>query len=268
LNIGICITQVCSSKERLKIGNDAHYTLVAFKAMCTRSPTVQHVIKEKAPAFSIRDLVPNDLIDKPTNKKPPAPPPVVDLKLTLSDFLSRSGKDETTPHRDDSSQHSPAPPNGKIRRKYFPDPAAQQSPTQVPDVGVRVEDDLSSKDSGAALKKLPAYIPPHKRVGASKVESKPLINLVDEFPPLPTVCPSLISPSHHRDGKRDKVVFRTHSAGLIFPPASVMDTVRNRSAIDDLNAAFGGTTEFTDEKLDETETCDSNVASIGLDISG
>ena len=217
-------------------------------------------LRKKSPVFSIRDLVPDDLIVKPTNKKSPAAPPVVDLKLTLSDFLSGSGKDETTTHRDDSSQHSPAPSNGKIRRKYFPDPAPQQSLAQFPAVDVCVEDNFPSKDSGPGLKKLPAYIPPHKRVGASRVESKPLINLVDEFPPLPTASPSPISPSHRRDGKRDKVVFRTHSAGLIFSPTSAIDTVRNRSAIDDLNAAFGGTREFTDEKLDETKTRDSSVA--------
>ena len=250
----------------LKLGNDAHYTLVAFKAMCTRTPNVGHVIKEKAPVFSIRDLVPDDLIIKPTNEKPPASP-VVDLKLTLSDFLCSSGKDEIAKHGDNSSQHSPAPPIGKIRRKYFPDAAPQQSPTQVPAVDVRVEDISPSKDSGAALEKSPAYIPPHKRVAPTRVESKPLINLVDEFPPLPTTSPSPISP-RRRGGKRDGVVFPKHTARLIFSPTSAIevDTVRNRSALDDLNVAFGGTTEVINEMLDERKTGDSNAASIELGI--
>jgi hypothetical protein len=262
--------QVRSSKEMLNIGNDAHYTLVAFKAMCTRTPKVGHVIEEKTPTFSIRGLVPDDLVVKPTNKKPLAPPPVIDLKLTLSDFLGSSGKDEVTTHGDNSSQHSPAPPSGKIRRKYFPDAAPQQNLSQVPTVEVGVEDNSPSKDSGPVLEKLPAYIPPHKRVAASRVESKPPINLVDEFPPLPTATPAPISSFRRRSEKRDGVVFRNNSARLIFSPTStiMMDTISNRSAIDDLNAAFHGTTEFTNEKFDETKTCNSNVGRIELGISG
>ena len=254
----------------LKAGNDAHYTLVGFKAMCTRSPKVGHVIEEKAPSFSIRDLVPDDLIVKPTNKKTSAPPPVVDLKLTLSDFLGSSRKDETATYGDNRSQHSPTPSNGKIRRKYFPDAAPEPSLTQVPAVEVHVENKSPSNDSGAVFEKPPAYIPPHKRVASSKVESKPLINLVDEFPPLPTATPAPISPPPRRSEKRDGVVFRNHSARLIFSPTStiMMDTVSNRSAIDDLNAAFHGTTEFTNEKFDETKTCNSNVGRIELGISG
>ena len=89
--------QVRSSKEKLKAGNDAHYTLVAFKAMCTKNPKVGHVIEEKAPRFSIRDLVPDDLIVKPTNEKSPGPPSIVDLKLTLSDFLG--GPEKSKPQR-------------------------------------------------------------------------------------------------------------------------------------------------------------------------
>ena len=46
------------------------------------------------------------------------------------------------------------------------------------------------------------------------------------------------------------------------------NTVRNTNAIDDLNAVFGGTTEFVNEKVDETKTCDSNVASMEFGILG
>jgi hypothetical protein len=46
------------------LGNDAHYTLIAFEKMCITSSKSTSIMEQNPVRFSIRDLVPDDLIIK------------------------------------------------------------------------------------------------------------------------------------------------------------------------------------------------------------
>ena len=99
--------QVHTLHFKLTIGNDAHYTLVAFKEMCTTVPKVVSAAEQKLAHFCIRDIVPEDLIIRPNQQKSKAPEnslPKEAPMILLGEFLNRhyindiAGANENTVH--------------------------------------------------------------------------------------------------------------------------------------------------------------------------
>lgn len=84
--------QVHTLHFKLTIGNDAHYTLVAFKEMCTTVPKVVSAVEEKPAHFCIRDIVPEDLTVEPNQQESKAPEnslPKESPVISLGEFLNR-----------------------------------------------------------------------------------------------------------------------------------------------------------------------------------
>jgi hypothetical protein len=214
------------SLNRLMVGNDAYYTLVAFKDMCLRDSTAEPVQEEKPTRFVIRDIVPEDLVVKPAGAAPPtASTKDPDVRYDLAAFLSGGNT-----HKNVSSKEGRPP-----ARKYFSahKPPAAAAHIDSPDIyentlcpktiisdppPVPVKHDViaTGPPQEAPPSKLtstsPKYIPPHKFVplnatakytpphkfGVKATKSTPFSVVVEEFPPLPPSQPAPIVPANKR----------------------------------------------------------------------
>lgn len=114
------------------VGNDAHYTLVAFREMCLRQPKEikKPETKPHVPAV-IRDIIPDDL--KVAEKKHvPATAEKTDDKIGLAAFLNNHrGGEGTGPTQE---LQNPVKPPKQGKRRYFtkdPAEAATEAPLEM-----------------------------------------------------------------------------------------------------------------------------------------
>jgi hypothetical protein len=232
----------------LTVGNDAYYTLVAFKDMCLRDSTAEPVEEEKPTRFVIRDIVPEDLLVKPGEAPATVPVKDPDTRYDFAAFLSA----ENT-HSKNGSTTGGRPP----ARKYFSahEPPAESAHLDSPDI---YEDPLHRKTSNGdfspvaverdviatgpppevAPSKLastsPKYVPPHKfvplnttakytpphKLGARGTKSTPFNIVAEEFPPLPPSQPAPMVPAN----KRRRSPTSTKETGLSDEMASGKNT--------------------------------------------
>lgn len=99
------------------VGNDAYYTLVAFKEMCLKQPKEVKTSETKySVPFLIRDIIPEDLIVTESKHTPQAQPKT-DVKMDLTEFLAGSKKVKVTA---ETQEHERPVKNSKQgKRRYF-----------------------------------------------------------------------------------------------------------------------------------------------------
>jgi hypothetical protein len=174
--------------------------------MCTKAPKEVKVAEEKGPGFAIRDILPEDLLVLPTEKKPASP---VDPKMDLTSFLANGTDGAAVAKVSLAGPHEvtilPKPTSKRIRRKYFPEPehgsqvhGNTEKDTQETHIGVTASESILVERNGSqAQDKFPKYILPHK-LRPSAVTTPAFF---DDFPPLPPTKPVPPIPSGDRKRK-------------------------------------------------------------------
>jgi hypothetical protein len=202
--------------DGLMAGNDANYTLTAFREMCLRKSTVENV-EEKSPRFAIRDVIPEDLIDKPSSNESATPVKQSARRLALDDFLS------STPTENTDCEYPVTPPS--VVHESHPNAsrrnASAYKATFVPHRYIPPKKSAYSETSGK-------YFPRHKHPPKAKENKASRFNFMqEEFPPLPPSKPAPMVPASK---KKRKPSAKDSDKFVQMPPKSASD----RTATDDV----------------------------------
>ena len=237
------------------IGNDAHYTLVGFKEMCTATPMNAPVVAG-LPTFSIRDLVADDLIvkakegkfsgktEKPveegTTSLSAENVPLISLDKCLNGEVPLVGNCESPSilqavaspctHSTDSSTNGLRPP--RVKRRYFqhtvkPFPADPEIATPADDLP-RAKDPQVSRDVVSTK-----CTSPQKRPSENHVKS-PTVDPESPSLSATSLATMTLAIGRKREPKSENGTRR------MFPSSCAMDMDIRKygGVIDDLTAAF------------------------------
>jgi hypothetical protein len=220
-------------------GNDAHYTLVPFRKMCTVVSTTKPAAKVKTTRFSIRDIVPDDLIVKPVEQKPF--PQIVKTSNRIVPSGFPNSNSVGTNNDEDANSSIVTKDNEQPSMKYPEDavarPTIQEIPLELPDADTCFGLLLGSNEQivFTAAGGSPGHTPLRKRKSYEVIKSlRP--DLLDIKSPLftPTETPAVGCCKEESKGKRSP-------KGCQISSAVEMDVTTYASAINDLAAAFGVT---------------------------
>jgi hypothetical protein len=142
-------------RSMLIIGNDAHYTLVAFKEMCTKTPKSTQMVEEKEHNFPIRDLVPSDLTANAENR--------MGLSNHSSDTNMGSKSPRSSVEEHPRMRNDKHPPSGDLNA----------SDSSVP----------SQEPQNTSPRKASKQ---NRRASTSNIQSTDLISFEELFPPVST----------------------------------------------------------------------------------
>jgi hypothetical protein len=164
---------------------------------------VVKMVEEKIPNFTIRDLLPEDLLVHPAEKKVTS---ATDPKMDLSAFLANGihGADiaKVSPVGPDGVTILPKPTPKRIRRKYFPEPDQGSQIQGNTETDIQETSNVTSgltasesifleRNSSQSQEKSLKYTPPHKL--RPTAVATPFFR--DDFPPLPPTKPLPPTPS-------------------------------------------------------------------------
>ena len=232
------------------VGNDAHYTLAAFKHMCTLDSAVLPVVEKEPIRFVIRDAEPEDFIVKPPKETPPAlrKPPTEQAALEQVDLISfdedddeeylqlnnLSGVIESETTETSTMQYMQ---NGRPLPSHAPSARASEGPDCDGAAG-----ETGSEVLGEEVPK-PAFVEGNSQI--SPPVSKPIRYFHNDFLPLPTDTFVMTPNANHKkkfDGR--------HTPSRVPHPTIETDLSKYGNFIDDLTDIFGQIPDPTERSQD------------------
>jgi len=220
------------------VGNDAHYTLAAFKHMCTEESSMLAVVEKEPVRFVIRDLEPEDFIVKSPKDKPPTlpKPPPEQTALEQVDLISFDDEDDQEYLRLNGMNEVESGMNETARMKRKQ--KGQRPPSRAPSTGTSEGPDYDGTTSNSRCDALHEEIPKPVLVEANAQIAPPDVKAVRPFHndrvSLPTDSLVVIPKANHKKNSDQR-----GTRARVQRPTIEADLSKYENLIDDLTDVFG-----------------------------